>query len=486
MKTGIKNLFTRLGGASCAAWVVLALLPVTTGLRAHATTMFPIATNANLVELCVGGAFDGTNYLVVLESGPNLSAQLVSSNFTLIGSQITVGNNPVFPPGGTVGFGRTNYLVVWSDSSISSGVDMFGQFIAQSGGKVRSAFPLLQSVGTHGIQAIQCMAFDGTNFLVGWLDENNSTIYIQFVTQTGSLLGFEIATTPGPSIPAKEARMALDGTNYLGVVQLKTSSSPEQWSTYGRFFSRNGSLGTSFLISQTTSASENPCSIAFDGTNYLVVWNRDIGPGYPSVPIWNLYGRLVSRAGTFPGNELVLVTNQALLPSLAFDGSHYLLGWSYNFDTTNSNKTLRYRFLDRTASLIGSEFTLFAPQGTNSPLFGGLVYGSNRFLAVASLGVVAVDSSGGLTGILSGDSYGAFIPASTAPPQFGSGASYGNKQFTLSLAGTPGINYAIQMATNLVASSWTSLVTNSPTNGTFTFTDTGATNRSRFYRAVKQ
>jgi hypothetical protein len=49
-----------------------------------------------------------------------------------------------------------------------------------------------------------------------------------------------------------------------------------------------------------------------------------------------------------------------------------------------------------------------------------------------------------------------------------------------------GINYAIQMATNLVAASWASLVTNSPTNGTFTFTDTGATNRSRFYRAVKQ
>jgi hypothetical protein len=477
MKTHIKNLFIAFGLAVAFFFG-----------QAQATTIFPIVTNANLVELCVGGAFDGTNYLVVLESGTNLSVQLVSSNGTLIGSPINVGTNPLFPPGVAVSFGRTNYLVVWSDSSISSGVDMFGQFISRSGGKVGSAFPLLQSVGVHGFQVIQyqCMAFDGTNFLVGWVDQSDSVLYLQFVTQAGSLLGSEIGATTGSGFPAGEAAMAFDGTNYLGLVQLKTSSSPVQFSTYGRFFSRNGSLGTPFLISQTTSVSHNPLTIVFDGTNYLAVWNRDIGSGYPSVPIWKLYGRLVSRTGTSPGNELVLVTNQALMPSLAFDGSYYLLGWSYNLDTTNSNKTLRYRFLDRTASLIGSEFTLFAPQGTNSPLFGGLVYGSNRFLAVASLGVVAVDSSGGLTGILSGDSYGAFIPKGTAPPQFGPGASYGNQQFSLTLTGTPGINYAVQMNTNLALSNWTALVTNSPTNGTFSFTDTHATNQNRFYRAVKQ
>jgi hypothetical protein len=44
----------------------------------------------------------------------------------------------------------------------------------------------------------------------------------------------------------------------------------------------------------------------------------------------------------------------------------------------------------------------------------------------------------------------------------------------------------IEMATNLVATNWTALATNSPTNGTFNFTDTQATNGSRFYRAVKQ
>jgi len=50
----------------------------------------------------------------------------------------------------------------------------------------------------------------------------------------------------------------------------------------------------------------------------------------------------------------------------------------------------------------------------------------------------------------------------------------------LLLSGTPGINYAIQMATNLTAPNWMPLATNSPANGTFRFTDPGATNKSRF------
>jgi hypothetical protein len=33
---------------------------------------------------------------------------------------------------------------------------------------------------------------------------------------------------------------------------------------------------------------------------------------------------------------------------------------------------------------------------------------------------------------------------------------------------------------------WSAIVTNSPTHGTFSFTDTSASNKSRFYRAVKQ
>jgi hypothetical protein len=66
------------------------------------------------------------------------------------------------------------------------------------------------------------------------------------------------------------------------------------------------------------------------------------------------------------------------------------------------------------------------------------------------------------------------------------GAPITSGQFPLQLAGTPGIDYAIQFSTNLAVNNWTPIVTNSPTNGTFSFTDTAASNKMRFYRAVKQ
>jgi hypothetical protein len=174
----------------------------------------------------------------------------------------------------------------------------------------------------------------------------------------------------------------------------------------------------------------------------------------------------------------------SVIPSLAFDGSNYLMAWSY--DTFQTNANIHCRFFDRSANPVGPEFTVFPSQGTNAPLvsWNGLVFDGNRFASAATLG--AFNTGGGDVIFSSAQVYGAFISASTTPPQFSSGATYTNTQFSLSLSGTPGINYSIQMATNLVASNWTALFTNSPTNGAFTFTDTGATNRSRFYRAVKQ
>jgi hypothetical protein len=42
------------------------------------------------------------------------------------------------------------------------------------------------------------------------------------------------------------------------------------------------------------------------------------------------------------------------------------------------------------------------------------------------------------------------------------------------------------MGTNLSQSTWTSLVTSSPASGAFNFSDTHASNASRFYRTLEQ
>jgi hypothetical protein len=172
---------------------------------------------------------------------------------------------------------------------------------------------------------------------------------------------------------------------------------------------------------------------------------------------------------------------------VAFDGANYLLNWSYNLDRTNLDRNIFFQFFNRSASAIGPEFTFFPSEGTNSPLlsFNGLLFDGTRFAMAATLGTIAFGGDGGITGFPSGEVFGAFIPASTTSPILTASNLIGT-QFPLQLTGTPGINYAIQISTNLALSNWTAVVTNSPTNGTFSFTDTHATNASRFYRAVKQ
>jgi hypothetical protein len=456
---------------------------------------FPITTPTNVLELEIPGgvASSGSNYLVGIGlNDTNVCLQLASSNGVMIGSLFTVGASEGEP---RLAFGKTNYLAFWGDDYISGAVDLYGQLVSSSGAKVGSAFPLVAnlSLATTGFQAEQAIAFDGTNFLVVWEyeTESSSAFYGQLVTPAGALSGSEFligsTVTGSGSNPSNDEKTALafGTTNYLFVWQIKASDTPEEWSTFGAFISRSGSVSGSFAISQTNSPSYNPLSVAFDGTNYLAVWNRDTGPGYPSPTMWNIDARLVSPNGTFPGNELTLATNQAITPSIAFDGANYLLNWIWSSQTNSTTQfPMFYQFLNRSASPIGPAFTIF-PLGTNNFGLNNVIFGGNKFLAGAALGTAMFGANGNPTNFLSIGVEGAFIPASTTPPTLTASNLVGT-QFPLQLTGTPGINYAILFSTNLALSNWTAVVTNSLTNGVFSFTDNHATNASRFYRAVKQ
>ena len=479
MKTNLHVLCVLLGP--------LAGIPQT---AARAATVFPIATNPAVIAYGTGIAFDGANYLVEGLTGTNanevtnVSVQLVSASGALLGSPLAIGGGASlagsldFRSAGLC-FGNTNYLVGWSDGTISSGVDIFGQLISRSGAKVGSTFNLLASQGAHGFQIGKALASDGTNYLVVWQDTGDSYVYGQLVTPAGTLSGSEFLISSAPEGEASIA-VTFGKTNYLGVAQNISAETGGSNQVYGVLISLSGLVGASFHISQSASTDQSALAVGFDGTNYLVVWPSDPGPETgQTVTNWQLHARLVSQAGTFPGNEIALITNgNQVVPSLAFDGANYLLTCGFDSNTTNSDRNLRCQFLDPSANLVGPLFTPLAPQGTNSPLFAfhGILFDGSRFVMAATLGTLGTN----------GEVYGAFIPASTTRPTLAATGPRVGTQFPLLLTGTPGINYAIQMSTNLVLPNWTGLVTNSPTNGVFTFTDTAATNRSRFYRALKQ
>ena len=86
------------------------------------------AANANVAETGVEMGVERVNYLVGLVPGTNVCAQPVSSKSTRIGLLINLGNNPGLPlEQATMVFGYTNYLVAWSENSITSGLG--GRFV---------------------------------------------------------------------------------------------------------------------------------------------------------------------------------------------------------------------------------------------------------------------------------------------------------------------------------------------------------------------
>jgi len=457
---------------------------VSAAAAAQAATVFPIVTN-DTAATGFGAACAGTNYLVGIQgdyAGPStdggntyyITAQLFGPAGTPVGARI----NPV--PGHTGGnsfaaSSGTNFLMVWPDDYLNgNNSSISAQLVSPSGGLIGGMI----AITANSAQSHPWVVYGAGKYLVTWNDFRNGvnwTIYGQLVSASGALIGgnFLIFAPPDGRNETSVAT-AFDGTNFL-VAWVNVISQYANNVTYGALVFPSGAVGTPFAISQTVSLEQDPLSVVFNGTNYLVVWNFE----NPNLNIYDIYGRFVTPAGTCLGNEFAIETNQdKTFPGLAFDGANYLLCWNINGGTTNAN--VQCQFLNASGQPMGPQFKPFSAQGSEVPLVSLPFYDGKRFVLVTSL------SAAGFTPRNNAGIYGAFIPASTAPPQFGAGASYGNKQFSLSVAGTPGINYSIQMATNLVAPNWTALVTNSPSNGTFTFTDPSATNRSRFYRAVKQ
>lgn len=432
------------------------------------SAIFPIATNSAFVEFGISAAFDGSNYLVGIQGDAvahdSVTAQLISSNGSLVGPKISTGEFGGVP---RVLFDGTNYFMFWDGAGSNPGVH--GQFVSKAGALVGSLLTIT-STDTSEIS----IAYGGGKHLTCWSDGN--TVSGRVVTPAGTFSGVSFAIS-GATQRARENAVAFGGTNFLVVFN---GSGDHRTNIYGQFVSPSGTLvGSTFLVDDSSDPSDNPLGVAFDGTNYLVTFNDEVGG--VDTGAWQIFGRLITSAGSVLGSRLNIATNTEAhrFPSPVFDGSNYLVSWNDASGATNMNQV--YRFFSPAGQPIGPEFSVLAPQGANRPLFVSPLFDGNRFLVV---GTIATLRNG--FNFASGDVYGAFLPKSSAAPRLEAAGPRIGSQFPLLLTGTPGINYVVQTLTNLNATNWTTLITNSPTNGTFNFTDTAATNASRFYRAVKQ
>jgi hypothetical protein len=170
----------------------------------------------------------------------------------------------------SVAFDSTNYLVLWADERNGTW-NIYGARVNESG-------VVLDSVGIAFSTAVDdqtrpTVAFDGTNYLVVWVDDRNGSgdIYGAQVSVGGIVLdpsGIAISTAANQQW---YPRLVFDGTNYLVVWQDGVPGS--NFDIYGARVDIGGIvLDPAGIPIATAAATQQDPALAFDGTNYLVSW----------------------------------------------------------------------------------------------------------------------------------------------------------------------------------------------------------------------
>lgn len=357
-----------------AIWLLCILFSGVSG-EIFAQEKFPIA-NTKSDEICLEGAFDGTNFLVGIVEGTEdsaiLKAQMFSQNGSLVGGKITIGaissEGPTFC---AIAFDGTNYLVVWQNGNA-----LKGRFITKSGSFVGSEISI-----SSGIESIGHIGFGGGKYLVVYNKEGvdgKSVVFGKIITKSGSVgTEFRISTGCGKE-HGGIGNLAFDGTNFIVVWTEDVGDSEIR----GAFVNPDaGVINTNFSINASLSPSDNPCAVAFDGTNYLIIWPDEIG-GETSEE-WVIFGQFFDKSGN-PKSGVISISevsspDNIIAPSATFDGTNYLITWNrYNNNTTGWD--IIGRIVGKDGNLLSSEIAIYNEIGHQ---FGGVLgFVNGKYLAL--------------------------------------------------------------------------------------------------------
>jgi hypothetical protein len=238
-----------------------------------------------------------------------------------LGVAVAAPADQAFP---AVAFDGTNYLVVWEDGRTGTYTDIYGARVSKSGVALDpDGFAI--SMAWH-TQARPAVAFDGTNYLVVWHDYRSNTyysVYFARVSPAGVVLdsdGIRVCATASQQMwPA----VAFDGTNYLVVWQDLRSGN---FDIYGARVSKSGVVlePNGFAVSTAAARQAHP-AVAFDGVHYLVVWD-DQRTNISD----DIYGSRVNPSGGVLDSKGVAIStaaNRQEYPSVTYGGGNYLVAW---------------------------------------------------------------------------------------------------------------------------------------------------------------
>lgn len=351
---------------------------------------FPVTNLPGHDDVATAAAFGSNVWLVAFEGGTtphHTGVQLVTPAGTPAAPLATLGFDGHAP---VAAFGAGTFLVVAGDS-ISPGDDITGQFVSPSG-TLGAIVPISADSQPEMVTGI---AFDGANFLVVYTREINlmtmdSRMYGRLVSP-GGVVSSEIAISSGLGDHAFD-NVAFDGTNYL-VVWVDDLLDAE---VRARFVTPAGTLGSEFVIDATPELSDDQATLAFNGTDYLVVFEDVLAGSSPED--WDIFARRVSTSGVLLGSRITVTTalRAQVLPFVASNGSDFLVTWSdlrsdlngdFVCDIGEGNcADIRAQLVSGAGVLLGSEFMVH--EGAGDQFFSPTEFGAGKYLVAGTNGSI--------------------------------------------------------------------------------------------------
>jgi hypothetical protein len=309
-------------------------------------------------------ATDGEKFFAVWRdtitgSSKFFGARITPDGVNLDPGRISIGGSSLTSYGinPAVAFDGTNYLVVW--------VDTDGEIYAvrlTSGGVVIDNQALKITTGAYSKERPVSIAFCGTNYLIAWRNIYDE-VKVARVSTSGAIIDDPGGITIGSGF---YPWVASDGKNYLVVWHGWGSGGLDIFGN--RISSATGTVldGSGFVICEAAEDQDHS-SVAFDGTNYLVVWH-DFRGGDIGYNDGTVYGARVSTDGVVLDNPAIQISDlcRGQWPvTVASDGKEFLVVWqvdNWHIEGTELVDVFAQR-ISKAGALVGEKMPICTAHG---------------------------------------------------------------------------------------------------------------------------
>ena len=233
----------------------------------------------------------------------------------------------------------TNYLVAWTDNRNGNN-DIYGARIAPDGTVLDpGGFPICTNTAKQITVYNNCVASDGTDWLVVWGDNRmndpppDDNIFAARVAADGTVLdtnGFQVSSQAScGGRNQMQVSVCYGGGQYL-VAWASYGTSGGSYNAYACRVTTAGvplDLTTSLELPAAGEKEYSP-KVCFDGTNYLVAWSIERGGTN-----WDAIGARVATDGTILdalGIDICTNAQRQNPGGIAFDGTNFFVQYAYD------------------------------------------------------------------------------------------------------------------------------------------------------------